>query len=175
MAAASFLFLAAILQRERERKTDGERNAGRGRGEALVPVAPWQKFEREDAQSSSQVRGEQHDQSPFGKLDQRTVGPAQESFELRLALERVRQRPEVNRQEDRERDAGNAVHERCPRARMPSHANTPITARIPVAAIRAANASSAMSLAPLRHASHSASTARKPIGTCTAHASTNAL
>ena len=69
----------------------------------------------------------------------------------------------------RERDAGEPMHVRQP----PAHANTMMTARRPIAQRMIANIPSATSRARPRQPNHSASTARRPIGACTATASTN--
>src|SRR2546425_9902480 len=85
------------------------------------------------------MRGEQHHQSPFGELDQRLLGPG----EQRVKLQGVAERPEMNRQEQRERNARQAVDKEHPVRRMPIHAKTAKTARIPIQARRAAKATTA--------------------------------
>src|SRR6185436_9437591 len=55
----------AILQRQREREADRQRECGSARGEALLPVAPGEELEREHAQAAAQVRGERHHDQPL--------------------------------------------------------------------------------------------------------------
>src|SRR2546430_12664810 len=86
------------------------------------------------------MRGEQHHQCPFGELDQRLLGPGEEC----VKLQGVAERPEMNRQEQRERNARQAVDKEHPVRRMPIHAKTAKTARIPIQARSAAKATSAM-------------------------------
>src|SRR5256885_16158277 len=85
------------------------------------------------------MRGEQHHQCPFGELDQRLLGPGEEC----VKLQGVAERPEMNRQEQRERNARQAVDKEHPVRRMPIHAKTAKTARIPIQARSAAKATSA--------------------------------
>src|SRR5436189_6407414 len=49
----------------------------------------------------------------FGKLDQRRIAPAQESFKARLTLDGKPERQKMQRQENRKREAGEAMHEGC--------------------------------------------------------------
>jgi len=48
---------------------------------------------------------EERDQHDLRDLDRRLVGPAQKALQLRLARERVAERPEMQREEERERHA----------------------------------------------------------------------
>src|SRR5512146_2937642 len=164
-------------ERERERKRKGD--PGRERGKALLPFAPGKEFEREQPQPAREVRREQQHQAPLAETHQRLVGPAQEGVQPRGVVQRQAQHPEVRRQVQREQDARDPVHEKSPEAGMIAraqsgiHRNTPRIARTPSQASAAANAASSQSREAPRQPSHSASTARSPIGTCTTTASRN--
>src|SRR6185503_15540946 len=166
---AMIFFMGVLLRGILQRQPDGKGERTRGRGEALLPVAPRQELEREHAQAAAEMRGQRHHDQPFAELHQRLLGPLQEVFEL----QRVAQRPEMERQEQRERDPGHAVHDERPIRGVLPHANTPSTARMPVQPRNAANSSSAKSRERPRQPSHSLSTLRRPIGACTVTASTN--
>src|SRR4051812_22745837 len=56
------LLVNVLEQVERERETDGERQCARDREQALVPVAPREKLDREETQAAGHMRGEQHDE-----------------------------------------------------------------------------------------------------------------
>ena len=89
----------------------------------------------------------------------------------RIELQRARKHPEMRGQEERERHAREAMQHR----ERAAHANTPATARRPMTRSSSASASSAASRERPRQPSHSPSTARRPIGACTAAASTNTV
>src|SRR6185503_19429247 len=97
----------AILQRQREGEPDPECERRGRRGEALLPVAPRQELQREHAQPAAEVRGERDHDQPFAELHQRLLRPLQEAFEL----QRVAERPEMERQEQRECDSRHTVHD----------------------------------------------------------------
>src|SRR5438270_12804357 len=83
---------------------------------------PVEKLDRKHAQPAAEMRREQHDDAPLGKLHERLLGPAQELVQLQT----LAKRPEVHRQEKRERQARDAVDQR-----YGLHAKTPSTARMP--------------------------------------------
>src|SRR6516225_1318303 len=56
---------------------------------------------------------QEKDEATFGQLHQRRIAPAQEAFEARFALDCKPERQEMQRQEYRERKAGEAMHQRC--------------------------------------------------------------
>src|SRR5204862_5844724 len=89
------------------------------RRETLLPLVPVEKLDGEHAQSTAQMRREQHDDAPLRELHQRLLGPAQELIQL----EPLAERPEMNRHKDRERDSREAMDQRDG-----LHANTPSTA-----------------------------------------------
>src|ERR1051325_993437 len=112
------------------------------------------------------MRREQDDDAPLGEFDERLFGPAQKGVELKATA----QRPEVHRQEGGERDTREPMDQRDQ-----LHRNTASTARMPIHASSSPNASTNHSRERPRQPSHSVSTARRPIGACTAPASTNAI
>src|SRR5689334_14209258 len=112
------------------------------------------------------MRGEHYNDAPLGELHQRLLGPAQERVELQASTER----PEMHRQERGQRNAGDTVDER-----HDFHANTVSTARAPIHASSTPNATTNHSRERPRQPSHSVSTGRRPIGACTAIASTNTI
>src|SRR6185503_2870030 len=117
------VFMILILQRQSERQTDRQRHRGSGRGEALLPAVPVEELDRQDAQAAAEMRGERDDDRPFPGLHQRLPGPREKGVEL----QGIAERPEVERQEDRQRDARDAMKVCDPAA----HAKTPITACSP--------------------------------------------
>jgi hypothetical protein len=90
-------------------------------------------------------------------------------------VDRPGERPEVQRQEKRERDARDAVHHGHPVGGFELHAKTEWTARIPIAKIATQKASMARSRDGPRQRSHSPQTVLSPIGACTAAATTNSV
>src|SRR6185503_6445512 len=117
------VFMISILQRQGEDQTHGKRRRRRHGGEAVLPFVPVEEFDRQHAQAAGEVRGERDDDRPLARFHQRLPGPGEEGIQL----QRIAERPEVQRQEDRERNAGDAMQVRDPAA----HANTPSTACAP--------------------------------------------
>src|SRR5262245_4044146 len=105
------------------------------------------------------------------------TGGAQEALKRVGAVERGREREEMDRQEDRERKAGKPVQERREEARLrvrgAHQRNTANAARRPSRRRSAPNAATARSTARERHGVHSRRMLRKPIGAWIATASTN--
>ena len=60
---------------------------------------------------------QEHEDAPSASLTSGLIAPAQEAFEPRLAVDRQPEREEMERQEDRQRQARKPVHER----RQPEH------------------------------------------------------
>ena len=97
------------------------------------------------------------DQRDFGGFHERLLGPAQERFEPRFALQRLRERPEVQRQEERERDARHAMDDERPvrgmaaRAEIVSHAACDHRVdRAPAPRARATTPSASIAISRLR-------------------------
>src|SRR5258708_19763903 len=65
-----------ILQRQGKRKADRDRQRDRRRSEALLPIAPGQEFDREDAQPAADAPAERHHLAPPGELHDSLISPA---------------------------------------------------------------------------------------------------
>src|SRR5215813_14646437 len=65
-----------------------------------------------DLHASQHMHDQQEYEAGFGELHQRLIAPAQEAVELRLAVDGEAEREEMQRQEDGERQAGEAVYQR---------------------------------------------------------------
>ena len=91
---------------------DGEHRgkANGQRGERFF--AEIEEFDRQHAQAQRHVDRQRDDDAEFGKHDQRLARQRQEIVERIGAVERGRQREKVQRQENRQRDAGQAVQHR---------------------------------------------------------------
>ena len=81
-------------------------------------LAHRQEFDREHAQPQRHVQRQRHDDAALGEFDERRVGHLEELVEDVGAIERAGQRPEMHRQEDGQRDAGEPVQERREKARL---------------------------------------------------------
>jgi hypothetical protein len=162
---------------QEKEKTD-ERGKAEGRRDgALVPVAPADELEQQQAHAAGEVRGEQEHEAELGRLGERVVGPAQERLEPRLALDRMPERPEVQRQEQRQPETREAMDDEGPEAtvRAPAQGRalieedargnrySPIAARKPAARTSSANAAANASSALPRRRSASATMLRRPI------------
>ena len=85
-------------QRQREGQRPRRRSRQRRRASSCQSRgAPNSIISR---RSRPQVRGQQHHEAPLGELQQRLVGPAQETHRARFALQRLAERPEMQRQEE---------------------------------------------------------------------------
>src|SRR5215471_9861120 len=167
-------------QARQQDERDDRRQSGRDRRKLFLFIAPRKILDHQHAQSSQQVHHEEKDETAFGKLDQRLIAPAQETFQRRLAANGETERQEMQRQENGERQAGKPVHQR----RDPKHAlammqarrrhgsTTAATARAPSAS--SSNPKTAASTPALRSSSgdHSVSTLRTPIAAWIATATT---
>ncbi len=109
---------------------------------AAKPAAPAiQSLRKPDALPNSisskrtppdHVQRQKHDQTPFGELEQAVVSEAKKVLERGSSLERAPERPEVQRQERSQGEAGQAVHQERPIRRVgaravvvaPPHATT---------------------------------------------------
>ena len=80
--------------------------------EPRLSVAPREVFQQQQPQPAEHVHGEQADEHGLGQLHQRLIGPAQEALQPRLARDREPEREEMKRQEDREREPGEAMDQR---------------------------------------------------------------
>ena len=137
---------------------------GRGR-EALLPLVPVEELNREHAQPAGEMHGERDHDRPLAGFHQRLARPGEEVVEL----QGIAERPEVERQEHRERDARQAMQVRDPAA----HENTASTARVPARRRTAEKRTRNSSRDMPRQRSHSPSTGRSPIGAWIAAATTN--
>ena len=114
---------------------------------------------------------EQEHEADLGELDQRLIGPAQKIFKSRFAVDGETKRQEMQRQEDRERQAGKPMHHRgdpqCAAAMfyLPrDHGST--TAATPRMPSSASSKPNMMAQAPAPRSEsgdHSVSTLRTPI------------
>ena len=123
------------------------------------------------------MHGERDHEAKLGKLHGRVARDREERIERLGAAERKPEREEMQRQENRERHPRNPVHHGGRKARLSvrgaDHArNTASAARRPRTMSRTPKRPSATSSERPRHAVHSRSTLRSPIGACTATAST---
>src|SRR5262245_17471522 len=162
---AASVFMILILQGQSENKTNGERDCGSDCGETLLPLVPVEELDRQDPQSATEMRGERDHDRPLARLHQWLLGPGEE----RIQLQRIAERPEMKRQEKRQRHAGDAMQVGEPAA----HAKTASTARIPAHSREIPKRATKISLDAPRHFSHSPSTGRSPIGAWIAAAITN--
>src|SRR3954469_4383429 len=103
---------------EQEREADSETGGKADRDGDAGALAPWQEFDGEHAQPQRHVQRQRDEDATLGEFDERRVGDLQEFVEEVGAAERAGQRPEMQRQEDRKRDAGEPVHERGEEARL---------------------------------------------------------
>src|ERR1700722_569347 len=145
-------------------------------GIMLLPAAPRQVLHHQQAQAAEEVHREQANKAPLGEFDERLLAPVQEAVEPRLAVDGEAEREEMQRQEDRERDAREAGGQgRDPQGVLGvgeppgdagdrrAHSATAMTARRPSAHRTIANASAAMPAARSGNGDHSASTLRMPM------------
>src|SRR5258706_10014298 len=95
------VLITRILQGQSECESGREHERCGNRGETLLPLVPVEKLDRQHAQAAAEVGRQQHDKAPLGELDERLLGPAQEG----IHLEPLAKRPEMHRQEERERDS----------------------------------------------------------------------
>ena len=75
------------------------------RRQLLLPVVPVEVLDHQHAQAAKQMHREQEHKAAFGELDQGLIAPAQEVVEPRAAMERQPQHKEMDRQENRQRQA----------------------------------------------------------------------
>src|SRR6185437_1587356 len=156
-----------------DREHDGK--AGGQHGEGLL--AKIEKFDRQHAQAERHVDGQRDDDAEFGKHDRWLARQCQEIVERIGAAERCRQGEKVQRQENRQCDARQAVQHRRDEAplsvRGPHAEYTAKTARMPRTRRTIENSAKARSSERPRHAVHSRKILRKPIGAWIATAITN--
>src|SRR6266540_2416118 len=100
---------AGVEQEDEPDRDCGCGTAGQHGERALVDV---EELDREHAQAQAHVNRQYHDQGALGELHERVAGRSQEAVERVRAMERGRERQKVQRQEDRERNPGQAVEQR---------------------------------------------------------------
>src|SRR6185437_3449051 len=94
------------------------RGAGERDGRLLPIGAPTDELDKQQSYAPRQMRGECEHEQRLREFDHGLTRPFQEPIERRRTRERLRQREEVHRQEQREDDTRNAVHDERPKARM---------------------------------------------------------
>src|SRR5580704_5486103 len=81
---------------------DDRRHRGRERRQLLLPVVPIEVLDHQNAQAAEQMHREQKNQPAFGKFHQRPIGPAQEVFKLRFAVDSQPKSQKMQWQENRQ-------------------------------------------------------------------------
>src|ERR1700722_19943012 len=123
---------------EKQETYEGRYRVRDGR-ELFLAVPPIEILDHQNTQTAEQMHGEQKHQTAFRELDQRLIAPAQETIEPRRAVDGEPARQKMQRQENRQRQTGDAV----------PHGGEPQRAV-------------AMFYLPRNHDSTTAATARKP-------------
>src|SRR6185369_9439426 len=103
---------------EQEREADGETRGEADRDGDAGALAHRQELDGEHAKAQRHVQRQRHDDAALGNFDERRLGNLQELVEEVGAAERAGQRPEMNGQKDREREAGEAMDKRGEKARL---------------------------------------------------------
>ncbi len=99
------------------------------------------ELDQQQAHTAHHVQRQQHHQPPFGGLEERLVGQRQEAVECGRTVQGLAQRPEVQRQEQRQAQARQAVHQEGPVRRV--RAGALVVAALHAAAPGATTASTA--------------------------------
>src|SRR6266568_3750800 len=128
------------------------------------------------------MHGEQKDETAFEEFHDPGVGPAQEAVESRCALQGEPERQEMQRQENREREPGQPVHQRRVPQQMPAMSEpgahhgstTAATAKSPSASSSEPNSVAKIPALPALSGDHSIRIVRTPIDAWIAAATTNA-
>src|SRR5579864_4889222 len=176
---STFMRASEYPRQEYEGDDRGYRG-GDGR-QLLLSVVPIEILDHQNAQAAEQMNREQEDQTAFGKFHQRLIGPAQKALELRFAVDGEAQRQKMQRQENRQSETRQPMHQGGDPQRAAAmhfsarhHDNTTAnTARAPSAANRAPNR---MAKTPARRSvsgDHSVKTLRTPIDAWIDAAATN--
>src|SRR6516165_2965826 len=95
-----------------ERQSDHGGHGSRERSKLLLPVAPIEILDQEDAQAAEQMDGEQEHESDLGELHQGPIGPAQKILKSRFTLDSETQHQKMQRQENRERKPRDPMNHR---------------------------------------------------------------
>src|SRR5262245_28817443 len=164
-----------------EDQGDERRDRRRHARQLLLPVMPRQVLDHQQAQPAQHVNREQKNEPALGHLDQRLIAPAQEAFEPCLAADGETEREEMQRQENRQRQTGQAMHQRRDPQQVAAvvhvprghHSTTAATARSPSTSSTSPKALARTPAPRSLSGDHSVSTLRTPIETCTAAATTN--
>ena len=80
------------------------------------------ELDQQQAHAAHHMQREQHHEAPLGELEQPLVGEAQEAVQRGLAVERLAERPEMQRQERGEREARQALDQERPVRRVVARA-----------------------------------------------------
>src|SRR5579885_581728 len=123
------------------------------------------------------MQRQRDDDAPFKRLHEGLSRQRKERVQRIGTIERGGEREEMQRQEDGKRDAGQTMQHGRDKAallvRGAHQEHTATTARSPSTRRRPENRMSAKSSERPRHAVHSRTILRSPMGACTATASTN--
>src|SRR5665213_450400 len=103
-------FMPSSKHADKKQEANEDRYRSRNGRELLLAVPPIEILDHQYAQAAEQMHGQQKHQATLGELDQRLIAPMQETIELRLAVDGKPERQKMQRQENRERQTGDAVH-----------------------------------------------------------------
>src|SRR5262245_49554768 len=103
---------------EQEHEPDGERRREAERDGEPGVLAYREELDRQHAQPERHVQRERDHDHAFRELYQRMTGGAQEALERIGAVERGRERKEMDRQKDRKREASQPMEKRREEARL---------------------------------------------------------
>ena len=113
--SSAVLRLGSILdQRQREREPRDERQPRPAAASVFCQSRQGRNSSASSRSPPARCAASSDHEHPFGELDQRLVGPAQERVQRASPCSAVAQRPEMQRQEQRERQAREPVHEEGP-------------------------------------------------------------
>jgi hypothetical protein len=76
----------------------------------LLAAGPREVLDHQDAQAAEQMHRKKKYQPAFGEFHNRLIAPAQKTFEFCVAFDGEAERQEMQRQKNREPQAGNPVH-----------------------------------------------------------------
>src|SRR5580658_1247915 len=164
-------FIRPSKHTRQEDEGDNRRYRRRERRQLLLAVAPIEVFDHQNTQAAEEMNREQKNKSAFGKLHHRLIGPAQEAFKLRLALDGQPKRQKMQRQENRQGQARQPMHQGCdPQRAAAMHgaardhdSTTANTARAPSAAKSNPNTTANDPARRSVSGDHSVKTLRTPI------------
>src|SRR4029077_7802266 len=132
---------------------------------------PIEILDHQNAQAAEQMNREQKNETAFGEFHQRPIGPAQEAFQLRFAVNGQPKRQKMQRQENRQSEPRQSMHHgRDPQRAAAMHdaardhdSTTANTARAPSAAKSKPNRRESRPARRSVSGDHSVSTLRTPI------------